>query len=196
VERIATPREPGRIIFLNGASSSGKSTLSKKLQAELDDPFLHVSSDQFVAAGMLPSRRDDGGPFDWRHQVRPRFFAGFHRCLPALALAGNNLIVEHIMELPSWRTDLTVLLGGLDVFLVGVRCKLDELDRRERLRGDRRPGEGRTLVELDGIHTFGPYDFDVDPTAGIDAELVRSVLAAWRRHVPYNGVLAHSPTNR
>jgi chloramphenicol 3-O phosphotransferase len=28
---------------------------------------------------MLPSRRENGGPFDWWNQLRPRFFAGFHR---------------------------------------------------------------------------------------------------------------------
>jgi hypothetical protein len=35
-----------------------------------------------------------------------RFFAGFHRCLPALAAAGNDLIVEHIIEFRAWRSDL------------------------------------------------------------------------------------------
>jgi chloramphenicol 3-O-phosphotransferase len=44
------------VILLNGASSSGKSTLAKALQRALDEPFLHVSSDQFVVAGMLPDR--------------------------------------------------------------------------------------------------------------------------------------------
>jgi chloramphenicol 3-O phosphotransferase len=79
-------RQPG--MALNGASSSGKSTLAKSLQTALEEPFLHVSSDQFVAAGMLPPRSDDGGPFDWWHQVRPRFFAGFHQCLLAFAVTG------------------------------------------------------------------------------------------------------------
>lgn len=97
VEPVPSPRGPGRIILLNGASSSGKSTLATALQAALDAPFLHVSSDQLVAAGILPARRERGGPFDWWHQVRPRFFAGFHRCIPALAAAGNDLIVEHII---------------------------------------------------------------------------------------------------
>lgn len=189
VEPIPPPRGPGRIIFLNGASSAGKTTLATGLRAALDEPFLHVSSDQFVAAGMVPSRRDDGGPFDWWHQVRPRFFAGFHRCLPALAVAGNDLIVEHIIEFRSWRADLAVLLADLDVFLVGVHCAPDELDRRERVRGDRRTGEGRAHVEDDGIHTFGPYDFEVDTTAGVDARLVDSILTAWRRRVPSTGAL-------
>ena len=180
VEPIPTPHGHGRIILLNGASSSGKSTLAKALQGTLDEPFLHVSSDQFVAAGMLPRRREDGGPFDWWHQVRPRFFAGFHRCLPALAQAGNDLIVEHVIEFRSWRDELAVLLADLDVFLVGVQCCPDELDRREHARGDRRIGEGRTHVEVDLIHTFGPYDIEVDTTTGVSIELVESILTAWR----------------
>lgn len=115
-EPAPAPRGPGRIILLNGASSSGKSSLARALQAAMPEPFLHVSSDQLV--GMLPQRTGDGGPFDWWHQVRPRFFAGFHRCLPALAAAGNDLIVEHIIEFRSWRVELAALLAGLDVFLV------------------------------------------------------------------------------
>ena len=55
-------------------------------------------ADPLVASGMLPVRRDPDGPFAWRDQMRPRFFAGFHGCLPALAAAGSDLIVEHIIE--------------------------------------------------------------------------------------------------
>ena len=76
VEPIPEQRGAGRVILLNGASSSGKSTLAKALQAALPQPFLHVSSDQLVQAGMLPHRSSDGGAFDWWHQIRPRFFAG------------------------------------------------------------------------------------------------------------------------
>jgi chloramphenicol 3-O phosphotransferase len=152
-----------------------------------------VSSDQFVAAGMLPRRRADGGPFDWWHQVRPRFFAGFHRCLPALAGAGNDLIVEHVIEFRAWRAELAMLLAGLDVFLVGVHCDLAELDRRERARGDRRVGEGREHVVVDGIHAFGPYDFEVDTTAGGADELVGSVLRAWRLRTSRRALAAAGP---
>jgi chloramphenicol 3-O phosphotransferase len=166
--------------MLNGASSSGKSTLAIALRDRLEAPFLHVSSDHLVAAGMLPVRRDDGGPFDWWHQVRPRFFDGFHRCLPALAAAGNDMVVEHIIEFSGWRSQLAVLLANLDVFLVGVHCDLDELDRRGRARGDRRFGEGRSHI-ADGIHAFGPYDYEVDTTRGVDDGLADAVLSAWRR---------------
>jgi chloramphenicol 3-O phosphotransferase len=188
VEPVPTTRGPGRIILLNGASSSGKSTLARALQRTLDEPFLHVSSDQFLAGACSRPGATTAGPFNWWHQMRPRFFAGFHRCLPALAAAGNDLIVEHIIEFPSWRSELAVLLADLDVFLVGVHCDLDELDRRERLRGDRRIGEAREHVTVDRIHTFGRYDVEVDTTTGVRTQLVDAVLAAWRRRTPHRAL--------
>jgi chloramphenicol 3-O phosphotransferase len=186
-------RGPGRIIFLNGASSSGKTTLAKAIQESLPEPFLHLSSDHLVASGMLPARRDPEGPFAWWQQMRPRFFDGFHRCLPALAAAGNDLIVEHIIEFRAWRENLAVLLAGLDVFLVGVHCDLAEIDRRERDRGDRRVGEGRAHVESNLIHTFGPYDFEVDTTYTITGVVAESVLAAWRARSPARALWQYSP---
>ena len=102
------------------------------------NPFLHVSPDHLVASGMLPARRDPDGPFAWWQQMRPRLSDGFHRCLSALAAAGNDLIVEHIIEFRAWREDLATLPVGLDVFLVGVHCDLAEIDRRE-MRPERSP---------------------------------------------------------
>lgn len=173
------PYRQGRIIFLNGASSSGKSTLSKALQAELNEPFLHVASDH-LALG-LPARRDTSGPFQWWGHLRPRFFEGFHRSITALASGGNDLIVDHIIEFPAWRSELRHLLQAFDVFLVGVHCDLDELERRERVRGDRQIGEGRSHVVTDGIHTFGAYDYAVDTTQTEPTTAARNILECWRR---------------
>jgi chloramphenicol 3-O phosphotransferase len=106
------------------------------MQEALPEPFLHVSSDHLVASGMLPARRDRDGPFAWWQQMRPRLFDGFHRCLPALAAAGNDLIVEHIIEFRAWREDLATLPVGLDVFLVGVHCDLAEIDRPGNATGE------------------------------------------------------------
>jgi chloramphenicol 3-O phosphotransferase len=176
---MPTHARVGRIILLHGASSSGKSTLSRALQQVLDEPFLHVASDM-LAVG-LPTRRDPDGPFLWWGNVRPRFFDGFHRCLPVLAASGNDLIVEHIIELADWRATLTELLQPFDVFLVGVHCSLDEIDRRERLRGDRRIGEGREHVQIDRIHDFGPYDLDVDTTHRDPKDVAVEVAGRWRQ---------------
>jgi hypothetical protein len=68
--------------------------------------------------------------------------------LPALAHVGNDLIVDQSIEFPTWRLDLAEVLAGLDVYLIGVHRDLDEIDRRDRERSDRRIGEGRTHVAL------------------------------------------------
>ena len=37
----------GTIIFLNGTSSAGKTTLARTLQELMDEPYQHVALDQF-----------------------------------------------------------------------------------------------------------------------------------------------------
>lgn len=107
-----------KIIFVNGASSSGKSTLCKRLQSRLPDPFLHFSIDHFREAKILPVDRIAKGDFQWP-AMRAAFFEGFHLCIPALAAAGNNLLVEHIIEERSWRDRLVSLLAPYDIFSLG-----------------------------------------------------------------------------
>jgi chloramphenicol 3-O phosphotransferase len=166
----------GKIILLNGASSSGKSTLARGLQAALDEPFWHFSIDHLLAANILPKERIDGGEFPWEG-LRAGFFDGFHRCLPSLAAAGNNLIVEHIVETAAWMSRLVRLLESIDVFFVGLHCPLPELERRELRRGDRSVGEAR--LDHFVVHGFCTYDFEVDSTQP-PAATADAVLAAWR----------------
>jgi chloramphenicol 3-O phosphotransferase len=172
--------QKSHIIFLNGASSSGKTTLGRTLQPMLDQPYFYFSSDQLVAANILPEvdRTLHTGQRAWR-TIRPRFFAGFHRCIAALATAGNSLIVEHVLEVQSWLDDCVQLLAPFDVFFVGVHCSLEELERRERERGDRTLGEGRSHL-VEGVHTWGVYDFEVDTSVASPQEnaiLLKAALA-------------------
>ena len=165
----------GRILLLNGASSAGKSTLARALQARLPEPFWHWSIDHLLASGALPRERIDSGEFAWA-AMREAFFDGFHRSIPALASAGNDLIVEHIVETAAWSRRLDELLAPFDVLRVGLRCPLPELERRERERGDRRAGSAR---EDDATtHGLVAYDLEVDTTQPIDA-LATRVMQAW-----------------
>ncbi|HTM79338.1 MAG TPA: AAA family ATPase, partial [Devosia sp.] len=145
------------IIFIHGASSSGKSTLARRLQATIDQPFWHISIDHLRDAGVLPSARIASGEFKWR-DMRRQFFDGFHHTLAAYAQAGNNLIVEHILDTPDWHADLARLLAPFDVFFVGVHCSLAELSRREAARGDREVGSAER--DYHSIHQGLRYDFE------------------------------------
>jgi len=169
--------EPGRIILINGASSSGKSTLARALQAQLDEPFWHLSIDHLRDSGVLPLDRVRTGDFAWE-AMRPAFFQGFHNALPAIATAGNNLIVEHIVETRAWLTNLLNLLASFDVFFVGIHCPLVELERRELARGNRRIGEARSDFET--IHRFVSYDLELDSQLPAESNAA-ALIASWKR---------------
>jgi chloramphenicol 3-O phosphotransferase len=168
---------PGRIVLLNGASSSGKSSLARVLQATLPGPFWHFSIDHLMAASVLPQQRIDSGEFRWR-DLRRHFFEGFHRCIPALAQGGNNLIVEHIVETEAWMNRLLFLLADFDIYFVGVHCALPELERRATARGNGKLGEARADHAI--THTFGRYDFEVDTSAELPEQIGAAVVAAWK----------------
>ena len=168
----------GRIIFLHGASSSGKSTLARALQARIELPFWTISIDHLRDAGVLPRARIESGEFHWR-EMRPAFFDGFHRSLAAYVEAGNNLIVEHILDTPGWHAQLAALLKPFDLFFVGVHAALADLQRREAARGDRQIGSAEH--DFKTVHQGFTYDVEVSSSDRSVEENVAAVLASWRQ---------------
>jgi chloramphenicol 3-O phosphotransferase len=147
----------GQIIFLNGASSSGKSSIAKALQAMIDEPCIHWCIDDYLGAFQSDL---------WEKQgiVKPRWpkiIRGFHAAGAAIARAGNLVIIDDVLEAePPWVESLLGLFEGLSVILVGVHCPLGELERRERQRKDRKTGMAR--LQIDQVHAQVEYDVQVD----------------------------------
>lgn len=165
----------GKTILLNGASSSGKSSIARAVQGQIDEPFWHFSFDHLRDGGVLPLNRVRNGDFEWS-RLRDAVFEGFDRSLPAILQPGNNLIVEHIVETRAWMDRLVRLLDGFDVFFVGVHCPLEELERREIARGDRRLGDAAR--DFHTIHQHALYDLELDSTRSpqVNAEIL---IQAW-----------------
>lgn len=161
----------GRIILLNGTSSAGKSTLAKALRLELEPQFHFYASDQLADEGFRPLDKEVS--YRWRQA----FVDGFHRSIPAFASVGIDLLVEHIVEEQRWTDDLKMLLAPFDVFWVGVHAPIAEIQRRERLRGDRQIGEGLYHLKT---HQFCKYHLEVDTTQPVDQN-VANIVAAWKR---------------
>jgi chloramphenicol 3-O phosphotransferase len=171
--------KPGKIILLNGATSSGKSTIATLLQSRIDEPFWHYSIDHLRDAGVLPMERIRSGEFEWK-TLRAEFFEGFHHSLVAFVAAGNNLIVEHIVETEEWMSLLVKILQPYDVYFVGIHCPLDELERREASRGDRPIGGARK--DFDSIHVHAQYDLELDSTVPSEQN-VDFLLASWTQRI-------------
>ena len=167
----------GQVILLNGASSAGKTSIATALQDAIDEPFLRYGFDHLRDSGVLPLERFRRGDFAWP-ALREPFFEGLHRSMRAFADAGSNLIVDHIVETPSWMARLVELLSSVDVFFVGVHCPPEELERREIARGDRRPGEARR--DYDVVHAHATYDLELDSLQP-PAKNAALLIAAWRQ---------------
>lgn len=164
------------VIILNGASSSGKSTFGKALKSFLGLPYFYLSSDQLVDADILPRlNRDILDQVDSWNTIRPKFFDAFHRTIKAFADAGNLVIVEHVVEQKEWLDQLVDLLRSQSVLYIGVHCPSEEIDRRERARGNRFIGEGRSHIQ-DGIHTWSTYDVEIDTFEQSEEENLQKVL--------------------
>ena len=167
---------PGKIIIINGPSSSGKTTLALALQKQLDIPFIRFSFDLFLDHKAFPMEGIRNGTFSWE-AMRPSVFRGLHQCLPALATAGNNILFDHIIETREWLHHLISLVSELDVFFVGLHCSLPELERREIERGNRRTGEARQ--DFESVHSITSYDLELDSENLLEDNVAR-LIQAWK----------------
>jgi chloramphenicol 3-O phosphotransferase len=145
------------ILFLNGTSSSGKSSIAKALQTMIDAPCFHLCIDDYLAALQTDLwDRPQVVQREWLHIIR-----GFHAAAAAIARSGNLVIVDDVLEdEPPWVGNLLTLFEDLDVLFVGVHCPLAELERREQARGNRKRGMAR--LQFDQVHSQAIYDVEVD----------------------------------
>jgi chloramphenicol 3-O phosphotransferase len=161
----AHPMMPGKIIILNGTSSSGKTSIVRALQDILEEPFLDAGIDKFI--WMLPQRYLDRPLWDEvlglateAGAVGRRLMSGMHHSIAALSRAGNNVVAEHVLVERQWLEECTTLFSELPALFVGARCSLEVLERREAARKDRTLGQARAQFPL--VHAHGVYDLEVD----------------------------------
>jgi chloramphenicol 3-O phosphotransferase len=195
---------PSRIIYLNGPSSAGKTTIATALQERLADPYLRVSLDALIEA--MPAKVNDwtgndpapGYSFQTvvdgsGHLVR-RVVAGpygrrvapaFRPMAVALAQSGLDLIIDDIAfgeeQVRLWRDSLR----GFPTFWVGITASVETLVARERARGDRASGSARDQHAR--VHVGVEYDLLLDTTALTIAEAVEHIIA----HIPWPAYADH-----
>jgi chloramphenicol 3-O phosphotransferase len=150
----------GQIIFLNGTSSSGKSSIAGQLLLMLDPPHFHLSVDAINSMRAKQKTRELGDAELAAVLTRTR--AGFHRAVAGMAEAGNDVIADHVLSEPWRLLDCLQVMAGYRVVFVGVRCSPAELERREQERGDRTPGAA--LAQQAQVHAHGLYDVECDTT--------------------------------
>ncbi len=152
-------RTPGiltaMIVFLNGTTSSGKSSLARALLPLLDAPWFYLPVDAINSMRYQCELEPDQ-----LAEVLERTVLGFHRAVAGIAAAGNDVLVDHVLRERAWLLDCLELFAPFDTVLVGVYCPLPELERREQERGDRIPG--RAAHHFPRVHDGLEYDVECD----------------------------------
>jgi chloramphenicol 3-O phosphotransferase len=91
--------EPGRIVVLNGAPRSGKSSIASAIQERFARPWMNLGVDVF-ARGVTPPRYRPGiglRPGGERPEVEalvPVFYAALYESVAAHSRLGLNVVVD------------------------------------------------------------------------------------------------------
>jgi chloramphenicol 3-O phosphotransferase len=162
----------GRIVILNGTSSSGKTSLARALQEQLlPEVWLLLGVDAFISAlpwGLYGTSAGHDISSNGSISIGPVWLEQ-QRCWRAavveLVRAGANVILDEVFlrgaeEQREWRA----AFGDEAVpRFIGVRCDVEVAEARERERGDRSRGMARTQAEV--VHVGVTYDAEVDTTS-------------------------------
>ncbi len=168
------------IIFLNGPSSAGKTTVAKRLQDVFSEPYLHIGIDQLIDC--MPVKinsweeereacqgfsrvleTDQEGQLISHIKMGP-FARKISKTLQDMARLfasqNYNLIIDEIAfgatEVEEWKRTLK----NYTVLYVGVRAPLDVLEKRERNREGRVIGSARGQYRK--VHESISYDVEID----------------------------------
>jgi len=168
------------VIFLNGTSSAGKTTIAKALQEKAASPFLHIGIDTFLF--MLPLQflfegkqaslgyefirvDDDAGP---KVIVRTGYYgkklnAVKRDTLKNLLQQKFTLIIDEVLFSDDEYVEYAKLLQAHKAYFISVKPPLHVCQERERQRGDRLIGLSRGVYEP--TYQNKHYDLEIDSSA-------------------------------
>lgn len=191
------------VIILNGGSSSGKSSIARRLQDVLPVPWLTFGADTLVDALPAAMRGSDDGENDGEDggvsssdsesgdqggggisfgpdgsvstgEEFRRLDIAWAQGIAAMARAGARVVVDEIfLGGPASQDRWRTALTGLDVLWVGVRCDPEVAAAREAGRGDRAAGMARSQADL--VHRGVVYDLEVDTSRADTAACARTI---------------------
>lgn len=171
------------IIFLNGTSSVGKSTLARAIMRQSERPFIYYSIDHLVNFWIDEKFvAFENEPKDWffhdisvdeygnrlTHIIDGPNAVQLHwdmiESLAVLIQKGYDLIIDEVLwEKEIFERYIDALCFSKKVFIVKVICDLIECERRENEREDRFKGLARGLYSKVYNNDL-IYDLEIDTT--------------------------------
>jgi chloramphenicol 3-O phosphotransferase len=187
----------GRIVVLNGAPRSGKSSIVAAIQETFDGVWMNLGVDVFVRCVTPPRWRPGmglrpGGERADLEALVPALYGALYDSVVAHSRHGLDVVVD-IGHHDGYTRPLGTLvdaarrLAGFPALLVGVRCPIDVVMQR-RDEDAARSGEyatsdtGGGVPEpvrrwQDAVHDPGIYDVEVDTSELTPAQCAQRIHA-------------------
>ncbi len=187
------------VIFLNGGSSSGKTTLSHALQEKLEPPFLHIGIDKIIS--MMPHKHNDwvnsyeSAPTHhkegfWFESKKNNNAETEHELkmgplgknislllvdiVETMLQSGHNLIIDEVVTDHKFFNTWKERLKEYPTLFIGLTCNRNILEQRERERGNRMIGSA--LQQSKVIHLNKEYDLMIETSDKTTHELAHSII--------------------
>lgn len=179
----------GRLIFLNGVTSTGKSTTAECIRDMSREIFYTSSNDIFH--DMVSWDRFEGS--FWKlvaHTITAQYHA-----VRGMLDGGFNVIIDGMfLDLPEYRelfgkSNMELfreIFSGCDYLTVDLVCDPDELRRRNRIRGDR--GENQSDEQLSKMTYPLQPDMTIDVMTVMPDECAEMILE--RAGIPFERMSA------
>ena len=162
----------GRIIFLNGVTSSGKTSIADALQ-EREDVFFYVAANDLFQemVGEKYLRRDY-----WKY-LSEAVIMMYHTA-KLFSDMGKNILIDGVLferpEFPSHYAQMRRILKDNPLDLVEVYCPLEICRQRNISRGDRY--ETQSEEQMEWMAKDVQYSLKVDTSIHSPAECAEIIM--------------------
>ncbi|NDL60923.1 chloramphenicol phosphotransferase CPT family protein [Phytoactinopolyspora mesophila] len=175
---------PGRIVILNGAPRSGKSSIAAAIQAGFEAAWMNIGVDHVM--GMTPAHLQPGiglRPGGERPDLEPHvvtMYRAMYDSIAAHSRLGLNVVVD-VGHHDAYSRPLNILpecarrLAGLPALFVGVRCPVEVVRERRRATWGTSGDAAVVLSWQREVHRPGIYDLEVDTSELIPGECADAV---------------------
>lgn len=170
----------GKIIYLNGTSSSGKSTLAKTLQRKLTEPYFCIAMDTFTDIISPWFTGDYNG--ETAEILEKQSLSAMHHTIKLYSDLGYNVIVDDVIC--KWVSSQGIeyrlleecveLMHDYPILFVKVYCPLEEIKRREIERGDRDIGSAEGNYNI--LYPKDDYDIVVNTYKNTSEECADMII--------------------
>jgi|GEM_PF-287230 len=188
IQTICSAEERPVVIFLNGTSSAGKSSIAKQIQELSPRPFIHTGLDDFAL--MLPSsyiihgeRAEQG--YQFIHASGPSVTIEMgpvakqlakvkHQSMKSFLEHGFSIVVDELLLTEEEFQEYVELFQDYRVLFVAIKPPLEVIEEREKARGDRILGLARGHYNL--THQGKTYDLIINSSEMTPEESAQVIL--------------------